>query len=257
MIKALFLDFDGTTFSHKTSCMPDSCLSALKKVQEKGIKVFLCTGRSKPEMKMFDLKGFVFDGSILSNGQLFLDRDNKVVFSYPLQGSLKEELITLFLEKKIPTSFATEDEFYINFVNDFVETVQNDISSGIPPVKEYHGEDIYMASIFVDIDENKDRIMKLKDVAEITLWHEGAVDVASKGVTKASAIEKVLEVYDFTDEEIMGFGDGQNDIPMLKKCHIGVAMGNATKEVKDIADYITDDIDDDGLSNALKHFSII
>ena len=55
----------------------------------------------------------------------------------------------------------------------------------------------------------------------------------------------------------MAFGDGGNDIDMLKHAGIGVAMGNAGENIKEIADYITTSVDDDGITNALKHFNVI
>ena len=55
----------------------------------------------------------------------------------------------------------------------------------------------------------------------------------------------------------MAFGDGGNDISMLKTAAIGVAMGNANDEVKDAADYITTSVDEDGIQNALRHFGLI
>ena len=58
-------------------------------------------------------------------------------------------------------------------------------------------------------------------------------------------------------EEIMAFGDGENDIDMLKFAGIGVAMGNASDEVKAAADYVTDSVDADGIAKALKHFGLI
>ena len=55
----------------------------------------------------------------------------------------------------------------------------------------------------------------------------------------------------------MAFGDGENDISMLEFAGIGVAMGNAGDEVKAIADYVTDSVDDDGIEKALVHFGLI
>jgi hydroxymethylpyrimidine pyrophosphatase-like HAD family hydrolase len=55
----------------------------------------------------------------------------------------------------------------------------------------------------------------------------------------------------------MAFGDGGNDIPMLQHVACGIAMGNASDEVKAVAGYVTDSVDDDGLTNALRHFGLI
>lgn len=55
----------------------------------------------------------------------------------------------------------------------------------------------------------------------------------------------------------MAFGDGGNDTSMLRHAAIGVAMGQAKEDVKTAADYITTPVDEDGISNAMKHFGII
>ena len=55
----------------------------------------------------------------------------------------------------------------------------------------------------------------------------------------------------------MAFGDGGNDISMLRHAGIGVAMGNANDDVKAVADYVTTSVDENGIANALKHFHII
>ena len=57
--------------------------------------------------------------------------------------------------------------------------------------------------------------------------------------------------------ECMAFGDGGNDISILRRAGTGVAMGNAGTEVKAAADYVTRDIDDGGVAHALRHFGII
>ena len=55
----------------------------------------------------------------------------------------------------------------------------------------------------------------------------------------------------------MAFGDGGNDIPIIRQAGIGVAMGNATDNVKAVADYVTTAVDDEGVKNALIHFGVI
>ena len=67
----------------------------------------------------------------------------------------------------------------------------------------------------------------------------------------------MLDYFGMDVSETMSFGDGGNDIPMLQYAHIGVAMGNATDNVKEIADYVTTSVDEDGIANALKHFGVI
>ena len=55
----------------------------------------------------------------------------------------------------------------------------------------------------------------------------------------------------------MAFGDGGNDVPIVRDVGVGVAMGNACEELKSVADYITESVDEDGIENALLHFGLI
>ena len=67
----------------------------------------------------------------------------------------------------------------------------------------------------------------------------------------------ILARYGLSPEECISFGDSENDIGMLQAAGIGVAMGNATPDAQAAADYVTDDCDDDGVANALRHFELI
>ena len=92
---------------------------------------------------------------------------------------------------------------------------------------------------------------------KITRWYEDGIDIISKDGGKANGIQKILEVYGFTKEEAIAFGDSDNDLEMLEFAGIGVAMGNAVESVKEVADYVTSHIDEDGIWNACKHFGLI
>lgn len=66
-----------------------------------------------------------------------------------------------------------------------------------------------------------------------------------------------LEKTGIEKDEIMAFGDAENDIDMLEYAGIGIAMGNGGEDVKAAADFVTRDIDDDGIAYALQHFGLI
>ena len=66
-----------------------------------------------------------------------------------------------------------------------------------------------------------------------------------------------MKQYGISNEEIMAFGDGENDIDMLKFAGVGVAMGNANDRVKRHADYVTDCVDQDGIKKALQYYKMI
>ena len=257
MIKVVFLDFDGTLFSHKTHEIPSSAIEAINKARANGIKVFLCTGRARSEFDQFDLSMLNVDGMVLCNGQICFDEKDNIIYDNPIEGKLKESLIDIFVNKKLPIYFSNNENLYLNFENEHIRNVQAAVTSDVPEIKEYHGERIYMASIFYENDEELNYLKSRCENAQITCWHEGAVDVVPEGACKSKGIKEIIRYYNIDISETMAIGDGDNDMDMLKECGVGVAMGNSPLFVKEVADYITDDIDENGIYNAFKYYELI
>ena len=82
-------------------------------------------------------------------------------------------------------------------------------------------------------------------------------DIGIANVTKENAIDYLLKYLKRDVKDTFAFGDAIIDISMLEFCNIGVAMNSGQQEIKEIADYVTDDVDKDGLYNAFKHFNLI
>ena len=87
-------------------------------------------------------------------------------------------------------------------------------------------------------------------------WHPEFTDVTARGADKGRALQLMAAHEGFDPEFTVAFGDGGNDLSMILQAGIGVAMGNATPELKQHADYITTSVDEDGILNALKHFNL-
>lgn len=256
MIKAAFFDVDGTLLSHRTKQVPPSARDALQALKEKGIRCIVSTGRMIHEMDRLPMGGVTFDAYITMNGQLTLDENRKELYGMPLEGEAKAFALKLFEEKKIPVILVEQDRLYVNFVNDRVTAVQTAISSSVPPVGKYEGADLYQACVYVT-EEEEGVLLPVRGSCEVTRWHPGGVDLIAKGGGKRTAVAQYLQMYGIHPEEAIAFGDGENDMGMLQLAGIGVALGNAEDQVKAIADYVTDDIDRDGLAKALKHFGLI
>lgn len=254
MIKIVFLDFDNTLYNHKKKEIPPSAIKALSEIQAKGVKAYIATGRSMHELEDFDLSKFHYDGIISFNGQTISDKDNQIIYSNPISGVLKTKLVELFNKKTVPLAIVTQKETYINFVNDNVIEIQKSISSKAPKVSKMKDEDFFMASAYLSSKEMMNEIEKIKGYATVSYWTDKAVDIVTKDISKATGINKVLELYGIKKEESMSFGDGENDIEMLEATGISVAMGNAFDIVKEKADYVTDDVDNDGVAKAINKF---
>lgn len=256
MIKAAFFDVDGTLLSHKTKCVPESARKALKALKEKGILCIVATGRQISEMEKLPIADIAFDGYLTLNGQLMLDGEKNIVFSKPITGHVKDFLVHQFENHVYPALLVEEKYTYLNYVTDHVRATQEAISSQIPPLDTYRGGEIYQVCAYLRPGEEH-YLAEIADDCVITRWHFGGMDVVAKGGGKVSGIREYLEKNGLTREEIIAFGDGENDIEMLSFAGIGVAMGNAVEEAKKAADYVTADIDEDGIAKALTHFGLM
>ncbi len=256
MIKAAFFDVDGTLLSHKTHRVPPSTRAALGKLRESGIRCVVATGRNLGELEKLPVKDICFDGYILMTGQVVLDADKKQCAATPITGRTREFLIDCFQKKSFPIFLAEENRGYVNYVNSHVRAVQVSISSEIPEIAEYSGADIFQASAYLRPEEEY-LLEPIVGHCEITRWNFGGVDIIAKGGGKIRGIQQYLDRNGLKPEEIIAFGDGENDEQMLRFAGLGVAMGNAEPATKAAADYVTADIDADGLAKALQHFGLI
>ena len=256
MIKAAFFDIDGTLFSHTIHAIPESTKRTVKLLREKGIKVFIATGRSLKETKRVPLGDMKFDGYVTLNGQICLDAEEKILFEAPIKGEDGAYLLDAFVNKKFPLAIVEKERIYINYIDDSVIRAQKSVNIPLLPIKEYQGAPIYQFIGYMNLEETEKIAPKIPN-CKITRWYDEGIDIISKDGGKANGIQKVLEFYGMTKEEIIAFGDSDNDMDMLEFAGIGVAMGNAEESVKAVADYVTTDIDEDGIWNACRHLELI
>lgn len=256
MVRAVFFDVDGTLVSHTQNTVPVSTRRALDKLREKGIKRVVATGRHILELSMLPIRDLDFDGYITLNGQLCLDAQRNVISGCPITGSDVEKLIQLFREKTMPVMLVEKDSMYCNFINQSVALAQQAISTEIPDVGVYAGNEIYQAIVY--LEKGREHILSgWLPGCKITRWNDHAVDVISELGGKAAGIKAYLQLNHIGREESMAFGDGENDIEMLKFVQTGVAMGNADDPVKRSADHITGSVDEDGIEKALIRLGVI
>ena len=258
MLKAVFFDIDGTLLSHKTNCVPPSAVRALEALRERGILTFLATGRHISMIRqMRPLEGLRFDGIVSLNGQ-YCRNEEGILYHCPIEKSSIAMLLDYLKANPHPCILVEEDQMYINFHNALVEKVQAAIHSDMPAIGDLdrgYTVPIYQAILYMS-DENLAKLPPLPGI-RLTRWNLGGADLIPAKGGKAAGIAKVLLHYGIDKSETMAFGDGENDVDMFGAVGISVAMGNACQEAKDAADYITDDIDSDGIWNALKHFGVL
>lgn len=260
MIKAIFFDIDGTLVSKKTKVYSDSVKATLEKLREKGIYIFVATGRHVLEIENEHLlDGLYFDAYITLNGQYCFNK-KEVIYQNTINKEDIKNIISQIDISPYPCMFIEKDMMYINMINEKVIYAQQSVHTALPPVKDIHRaleNPIYQIVSYVDEKEAKIYPLSVLKHCKATRWNSYGIDIIPDNGSKNMGIKKVLEYYRIPLENTMAFGDGENDIEMLKYAAIGIAMGNAQENVKKAADYVTDSVENDGVAKALKHFNLI
>ena len=240
MTKALFFDIDGTLVSFETHRIPSSTIEALEAAHAKGLKIFIATGRPKAIINnLSELQDRnLIDGYITMNGAYCFVGEQVIYKSAIPQEEVKA--MAAFCEKKgVPCIFVEEHHISVCQPDDMVKKIFYDfLHVNVIPT--------------VSFEEATS-----KEIIQMTRWYPSFADITAKGDTKQKGIDEIIRYFGIKLEETMAFGDGGNDITMLRHAAIGVAMGQAKEDVKAAADYVTAPIDEDGISKAMKHFGII
>lgn len=109
--------------------------------------------------------------------------------------------------------------------------------------------------------DHLDSIKEFPDLKPGTWGGAGEIalfgDLGVKGITKSHAVDELLKYLGADIQDTFAFGDAKIDIDILDYCHVGIAMANGGEEIKAMADYVTDSVEDDGLYNAFVHFGLI
>lgn len=258
MIKAIFFDIDGTLASFKTHRISDSTRKSIEMIRNKGIKVFIATGRHLSVINNLD--NMEFDGYMTLNGCYCLQGTDKVIFKKSIEQTDVNSFIDYLQQKReFPCLFVEEHRISMNYIDEEAEFLVNLLKQDFPQIEEldsYRDKEIFQLTAFFK-DYQEEEVMSLLPDCSVMRWYPTFADVITKGVDKGVGIDQFCNYYGFLLEETMAFGDGGNDIEMLQHAGIGVAMGNAKEEVKQAADYVTDSVDEDGVFKALRHFGLI
>lgn len=262
MIKALFFDIDGTLVPYGSGRIPEEVSIAIRQARRNGVKAFISTGRHLDWIN--NLGDTEFDGFVTVNGGMCIDADRKICIHKTCIDP--EDILRLndFSKKTdIPLVVVpAEGNIFITGFTPEVEYVAKELH--IPPiavdkVASAIGKDVVQLMAFGSENERRESGL-FGDVlrhAVATSWNPYFCDIIPEGSDKSCGLKAMGDHFGFVLSETMAFGDGSNDIGMLRAAGIGVAMGNADEKVKAVADYTTTADNNHGIVNALRHFGII
>ncbi|WP_026690096.1 Cof-type HAD-IIB family hydrolase [Alteribacter aurantiacus] len=254
--KVVFLDIDGTILDEKKQ-LPQSTKTAIQKLQDNNINVAIATGRA-PFMFKELREELKIDSFISFNGSYVVFK-GETIHRSPLSTKRLLELERDAWNNSHPMVFLNHETGRANHQrHPLIEESMGSLKMAHPPHDEQFHKDreIYQALLFCEDGLEKhyhDHHLSFDYVR----WHEKAIDVLPPGGSKAKGIEVVLERLGIPLENSYAFGDGLNDLEMLKYVGTGVAMGNAVPEAKEAANHETDHVENDGIHNGLVKLGLI
>ena len=263
MKHALFFDIDGTLVSYQTGRIPPSALEALRILHERGHRLFLCTGRPPGTIELLgdDLKTFPWDGIIAANGQVCMDKTRRIIRTAYIPTEVLMAIVPWLEEHQIPANFYELDFTYSNLPNPLLQEESKRTGKPRRELKVLDARRSYTHStiqVCPYMDESMDaEFLALAPGIQCARWTNVFADMIPNDGGKQEGIKAMLEHIGFPQESCITFGDGGNDIQMLKYAPIGVAMGNAPDHVKAAADLVTDHVDQDGLVNAFRTLGLL
>ena len=256
-IKAVFFDIDGTLVSFKSHTVPESARRAIARLREQGVKVFIATGRLMKHVAI--VNDIEVDGYITVNGGYCITSAGEVIFESAFPRATVERVIDLSEQYGFDLNVMTHKDMYVSSMGERVKKIASMINI-MPTVADVRAiaatQPVVQMCPYIS-RELEQEIMPLLPDCVGSRWIETFMDLNVRGVDKSLGIQQVMNYYGLTMAEAMAFGDGGNDLPMVRDAAVGVAMGNACDELKAVADYITSSVDEDGVSRALEHFGLI
>lgn len=265
--RAIALDLDGTLTNHEKVVTPKT-REALLQASAKGAVIILASGRPtygiEPVAKCLELNkqgGYIlsYNGGNIVNAktgeklfsQFLPDEVIPELYAYAkehghaLLGYAGNEIIT-----EMPDDQYVKEESRINKMN--IRKVDNLFESLEPhPTKLLMTGD---PTLMLKAEE--ELVEKLGDRMDIFRSAPFFLELVPKGIDKAKSLTRLLTKINLTPADLIAFGDGYNDLSMLKLAGMGVAMENAAPEVRAEADYVTLSNEEDGVAAALTHFNM-
>lgn len=262
MPKCFFFDVDGTLLPFGKS-IPDSAVYSIKAAQALGSRCFIASGRSIAELPRFPM--LAFDGYICSAGATIIV-DDKLIYSAHIERGAFDSLFRYLSEKGFYVISQTDKATYLSkdawdmFTRQLMKHIGRLVElNGLVISDTVPGDEDVKKVLFLSDDDGYgvDRVRKEIDPMftvvnnTVGLPQEIMAEIVLGGISKATGIEKVLSYFGVDRSDSVAIGDGSNDIEMVEYADIGIAMGNSSGDLKAVADYITTDIEEDGIKNAI------
>lgn len=280
MSKVIFLDVDGTLVDYENN-IPISAVTAIRSARRNGHSIYITTGRSRAEVYQ-ELWDIGLDGMIGGNGS-YVEDHGQVIMHRLITPEQSRRIVDWLHDRGL--------EFYLESNNGLFAS-ENFEQAGQPAIQEYarrksrpgadsmtvrdafpemifglRGDELYrndlnkVSYLLGSYQDYLDTKAMFPDLENNTWGGAGETalfgDLGVKDITKASAICALLRHLEANQADTIAIGDAKIDIPMFEACAYSVCMGSGGPEAKEAADYVTGDVDKDGLYKAFVHLGLL
>jgi Cof subfamily protein (haloacid dehalogenase superfamily) len=248
--KIVFFDIDGTLMHNQR--IPETAKEAVTLLKEQGITPVIATGRSEYEVTPIR-EALGIEWALTCNGA-HIGHNGRTVHGR----AFSRELIRDWMERADGRHtfllYGAENMFTTNPDSPLFAQARREIGFRDPLVARAGDEmpDIYQCIVFCTEEEQREYTGGMEDNLYIHRWRIWAVDINPQGVNKATGIHTLLDLMGLKPEDAAAFGDGKNDIEMIKAVGRGIAMGNACPELLACAPYVTRHAEEDGILHGVK-----
>ena len=270
-IRAVFLDIDGTLMSIRRHAIPESARAAVAAARASGVLIFLCTSRARQFLT--NVGGIGYDGLVCLTGAHCTDAAGRDIHCEQMHWRDILQSVRYVQRAGLPYIALAPDRIFAE-QSDRPEVMHaldvgglrpQDVAGGFSLFDDFRDErpddearvkamNILQVTGFFPSGPEERAFMAMMPHSHAQRWTEDFVDIVSDTVDKALGMEVLGRHFGFGLDETMAVGDGANDLPMLRRAAVGVAMGNAPDEVKRHVGFVTSDVDEDGLARALERF---
>lgn len=260
MIKMVVTDIDGTIYTPENGITPQ-VKECLKKLYKNGIYVAIATGRTYGSAKSIADEIGIKCPFICYQGGLICSYEGDILNVKYLDPDIAKEIIIEARQRGIHLNVYVEDTLYVEDDDEYIKDYIGDKGIDYFKVNSFEELDLTKLNKLLAIRYDTQFINNLISELQkkypsiyVVRSHKYFCEIANKNATKGNAIEFLAKKYGIDNSEILAIGDQDNDIEMIKYAQIGIAMGNATQEAKEAADYITDSVDNNGFVKAINKY---
>ena len=265
MYKLIAIDMDGTLLNSEKQ-LSERNGQAIKEAVEKGAMVVISTGRGFSGIEKY-LKelGLEREGqyALTMNGGAAYDcYTKKAITNIGIKGSDLHKIFKVNEELGLKIQAYTLDKCVALEENEYTEFERVHVGTKIEIVdfcKDIKSDDDIMKVLLMEEPEILDEKIKLipKEIIEEYNCVKSlpmCFEILNKSCNKGIGLKELIEKLGITPDEVIAIGDECNDYEMIEFAGLGVAMGNANLKIKEIANYITDTNDNDGVAKVIEKF---